>query len=158
MTDSAKARAPILAAGGILLLAALLGITLRRRLMKWLKSTADILKRFRPATALKLLAGCCIRLLTVSLTYFSVLILLGQNITLELVPQIIGLFVLSWVIGFVMPGAPGGLGIREVILIMFLGDALSQSILLSSTIIHRVVCISGDILAYVMSLIYAKMK
>jgi hypothetical protein len=101
---------------------------------------------------------CVLRLVLVAVAYLIVLTVLGQAVTFEMVPRIIGLFALSWMIGFVVPGAPGGLGIREAIFLMFMGDTLCETILISSVIIHRLACIFGDILAYVVALIYNKIS
>lgn len=141
---------------GGLVLSALLAWIFRRKLSKRLRRIISVLKRFRPAAAVRLFFSCCLRLLVLALTYFAVLLLLGQTITLDNVPKILGLCTLSWVVGFVMPGAPGGLGVREAILIAFLGDVLSPEILASSAIIHRIVCIFGDLFAYGFSLVYSK--
>jgi len=145
-------------AGAALLIFTLLAVLFRRKLAKWLKKYIEIIKGFRPAAAVKLLVVSAARLLALTATYFMVLVLMGQTVTPGIVPEIIGLFVLSWVVGFLVPGAPGGLGVREAILIMFLGDTLDQNILVSSVVVHRVVCILGDMAAWGMSAIYAKWK
>jgi len=147
-----------IAAGAAIFILIVLAVIFRRRLAKWLKKYTEIIKRFSPLSALKLMLVSALRLLALAVTFFAVLAVLGQAITLDIIPQIIGLFVLSWVAGFLIPGAPGGLGVREMIMITFMGDTLDQSILLTSTIIHRVVCILGDIAAWGISLLYSRLK
>jgi len=136
----------------------LLAIVFRSSLETWLTKYIAIIKNFKPTAMVRLLGVNALRLMVLAATYFATLMLLGQQVTSDMAPQIIGLFVLSWVIGFIIPGAPGGLGVREVIILMFMGDILDESILLSSTIIHRVVCILGDFSAYVLALMYSKRK
>jgi len=131
-------------------------VVFRKRIEKWYRDYINSLKGFRFSDIARHLGICVLRLLVLAATYVATLALLGQYITPEMAPRILGLFVLSWVIGFAVPGAPGGLGIREAILLMFMSDTLSESLLITSTIIHRVVCVLGDILAYVISLIYLK--
>ena len=81
-------------------------------------------------------------------TFLATLIALGQPVTFSHGVSIIGLFLLSWVAGFLTPGAPSGIGIREFVMLMFLGGILYEDILLSAMIMHRIVAASGDILAY----------
>jgi len=70
----------------------------------------------------------------------------------------VGLFVMSWAIGFVTPGAPAGLGVREAIMLMFLGGVLDQNILTTSAIVYRLFCIVGDVLALGLSRVYLKIR
>lgn len=61
---------------------------------------------------------------------------------------IISSYVIAWVIGFIVPGAPGGIGVREFLLLYLLqekipGDAITVAILL-----HRLSTILGDFFAY----------
>ena len=91
-------------------------------------------------------------------SFLATLVVLGQPITLNLGITIVGLYILSWLIGFLTPGAPSGLGIREFILLMFLGGILNEDILLSAIMIHRALQIAGDIVAYIIALGYAQIK
>jgi uncharacterized membrane protein YbhN (UPF0104 family) len=79
------------------------------------------------------------------------LYLFGQPLTFILIKQIACIFFMSWLIGFLTPGASGGLGIREAIMIVFLGSIINSEILISSTIFYRLICIAGDITALLMA-------
>ena len=92
------------------------------------------------------------------LSFLATLTILGQPLTLGLGITIVGLYILSWLLGFLTPGAPSGLGIREFVLLMSLGGIIHEEILLSAIVIHRVLQIAGDIVAYVMAMCYAKIK
>lgn len=133
-------------------------VVFRKKLGGWAKKYLEILKQLRPLTILRLLVFCIVRLLVLALTYLATLALFGQEITLALVPQLLGLYVLSWLIGYIMPGAPGGLGVREAVMLMFLGDVLNQTIMLTATIVHRVICIIGDVVAFLIGLLYTRLK
>lgn len=61
---------------------------------------------------------------------------------------IIGAEILSSVIGFFTPGAPGGIGIREAVMTLLLADLLQQSSVLLALVIFRIVCILGDLAAF----------
>ena len=92
------------------------------------------------------------------LSFLATLTVLGQPLTLRLGITIVGLYILSWLLGFLTPGAPSGLGIREFILLMSLGGIIHEEILLSAIVIHRVLQIAGDIVAYIMAISYARIK
>jgi glycosyltransferase 2 family protein len=57
---------------------------------------------------------------------------------------IAGAYAAAWTIGFVVPGAPGGLGVREAMLVTFLTGALEEKIILLAAIIFRLVTTLGD--------------
>jgi glycosyltransferase 2 family protein len=61
---------------------------------------------------------------------------------------IIGGFVIAWLAGFVTPGAPAGLGIREAGLLLLLTPYASEERLLTVIILHRVASIIGDLLHF----------
>ncbi len=64
---------------------------------------------------------------------------------------IVASYVLAWVIGFVIPGAPGGIGVREFVLVFLLGNFLGKSDVLTVALIHRLLTILGDVLAWLIS-------
>lgn len=56
-------------------------------------------------------------------------------------------FAIAWVAGLVVPGAPGGLGVFEAVLLLRLGFALPAGPLLAVAISYRVVVSLADLLA-----------
>jgi len=91
-------------------------------------------------------------------TFLATLMLLGQPMTLGLGITVMGLYMLSWVAGFLTPGAPSGLGVREMVLLMFMGGTLNEGILISAMVMHRMLTLFGDLSAYGMALLYAGAK
>ena len=85
------------------------------------------------------------------ISFLATLTVLGQSLTLSLGILIAGLYILSWVLGYLTPGAPSGLGIREFVLLMSLGGIVNEEVLLSAIVMHRVLQIIGDIVAYIFS-------
>ena len=69
-------------------------------------------------------------------------------IPLNLYITILGLFSLSWVIGFITPGVPGGIGVREAMMLMFLTGIASEEKILTSAIIYRIISVLGDLCSY----------
>lgn len=77
----------------------------------------------------------------------------GQNIIVtQLGKEIIGLYALSWVLGYITPGAPGGIGIRESIMCLFLADNFTENVILSAVLVHRVLTVFADIAAFIILL------
>jgi len=67
---------------------------------------------------------------------------------------------LAWVLGFIIPGAPGGIGIREVILAGLYAQELGQGMAVGLSVVLRVITSLGDLatftLAYWLSTMSAK--
>lgn len=60
-------------------------------------------------------------------------------------------FALSWTVGLVVPGAPGGLGVFESVLLLRLGSALPDPALLAVALGYRLVVTTADLLAGLMA-------
>ena len=56
-------------------------------------------------------------------------------------------FALAWTVGLVVPGAPGGLGVFESVLLLRLGTALPDPALLAVALGYRLVVTTADLLA-----------
>ncbi|WP_394147128.1 lysylphosphatidylglycerol synthase domain-containing protein [Shewanella atlantica] len=63
-----------------------------------------------------------------------------------------GLFSIAWIVGFITPGAPAGLGVREAILIMALDPIYGSAVALSLTITLRIITTLGDGLGFLIGL------
>ena len=61
-------------------------------------------------------------------------------------PLFIGIFALSWVVGFVVPGAPAGLGVREGVMAGLLAPSLESARALEIILAFRVATTAGDLL------------
>ena len=62
--------------------------------------------------------------------------------------SVISFYVLAWMVGFVVPGAPGGIGVREFVLIFLLSSFVNEEFISFAIIIHRLITVIGDVLAY----------
>ena len=56
-------------------------------------------------------------------------------------------FGLSYAVGLVVPGAPGGLGVFEATMLLYFGDSLEEASLLAMVLSYRVVSTLSDLLA-----------
>lgn len=54
-------------------------------------------------------------------------------------------YLLSWVAGFVVPGAPGGIGIREATLLALLGPMVAEEQVIALGLVMRAVTTLGDV-------------
>ncbi len=61
---------------------------------------------------------------------------------------IVSASVLSWFSGFITPGAPGGMGVREAVLILMLSPAYGREYTLAAALILRLISILGDVGAF----------
>lgn len=55
---------------------------------------------------------------------------------------------IAWVVGFLTPGAPGGLGTREATLLLLLKNHVDPQALLVSVALFRLVTVTGDMVCY----------
>jgi hypothetical protein len=118
------------------------------------KDTQDL----RVAVMLKRLFYALVLIALWAFSFLAALMLLGQPMTFNLGIMVMGLYMLSWVAGFLTPGAPSGLGVREVVMLMFMGGTLNEGILISAMFMHRMLTVVGDVSAYGMALGYARVK
>lgn len=63
------------------------------------------------------------------------------------VPRVFGAFSLAWLLGLVVPGAPGGLGVFEVTVLGLLESSIAPGILLGTIAFYRVVSITAETVA-----------
>ena len=63
--------------------------------------------------------------------------------------KVISGFILAWLIGFIVPGAPGGIGIREFVLITIMTSFVAEQYILFAVILHRIITVIGDLLTYI---------
>lgn len=66
-------------------------------------------------------------------------------------------FALSWIVGFLAPGAPGGLGVREGIMLLLLNGAAADETLLSFVLLARLVTMLGDAFCFTVASIAGTM-
>ena len=122
-------------------------------ILVFLKKKGSFAKWFsRVRGALPLMGGMVICYALWNALMGAAFLLLLKTISPELAwtahLEIIGIFSFSWLIGFITPGAPGGLGIREAILMFFLDGIASADAVTSAAMINRIASIFGDMLAY----------
>ena len=133
-------------------------------LYKWKRE--KLLEYVRDYKAILLKKETAVRLLGVFLIYFSIFLCIGLlfiavmnlcgevDLPLSGYGMVIGGFILSWLAGYITPGAPGGIGVREMIMtVVFSGSTLvSSEMIVTASALYRVINILGDIAAFVIML------
>lgn len=66
---------------------------------------------------------------------------------------IVGSFVFAWLVGLITPGAPAGLGVRELILLLLLDSTVGEPLLSLAVLAGRIVTATGDILFFLLALL-----
>ncbi len=61
------------------------------------------------------------------------------------IPNLFGAFCFAFVVGLVVPGAPGGMGVFEATAITLLDDRFSIGIILSAVALYRIISILADV-------------
>lgn len=64
--------------------------------------------------------------------------------------QILAAYAAAWVLGFVVPGAPGGIGVREMALALLLSPVIGRDRIVVLSVLHRLVTVAGDFAAYLL--------
>jgi uncharacterized membrane protein YbhN (UPF0104 family) len=98
--------------------------------------------------------GYYIAFLTISgMLFVAVLALIssGLGVTTLQILTLCGAFVIAWLAGLLTPGAPAGVGVRELVLMLLLKDYIIESDLLLAVLLSRLVTVTGDVLYYLFS-------
>jgi len=73
----------------------------------------------------------------------------GNTVTIIMLGPFMFAFLASWILGFITPGSPAGIGVRESILLILLGTQFGRDQILITALALRVVTICGDLLVFV---------
>ncbi len=124
---------------GLAVVAILIGVVISRS-----QTVREITKQLGKKLATHL-THSIIFFLTVSLA--TVLLAMALDVSLKQSLVIAGAFQVAWAMGFVLPGASAGLGVREAAFILVLGLVASQpeNLAIQIALIMRVINIFGDL-------------
>lgn len=76
---------------------------------------------------------------------------MGAPVPYENWPALVGLFAVAWIVSTLTPGAPSGIGVRELVLVAGLSlVAPTGSAILAATLL-RVVTVGGDLLFFALA-------
>ena len=77
----------------------------------------------------------------------------------EIVLDVSGIFFLTYglgfsaafLVGYLLPGAPGGIGVREYTFVLLFSSQLGEAIALEVIVLHRILAILGDLVFFLMA-------
>lgn len=83
-------------------------------------------------------------------------VIVSQYVTLDFQGAflLVGGCVTSYFIGFVTPGVPGGIGVREAAMLLLLAPFFPSETILLAAVVQRVIMIIGDVIAFPISLLF----
>lgn len=121
---------------------------------KWqlLEMTSPGYGAFGPA-----LAGYCVNFLVIGLGLWLISVAVDAHITADYF-YLTAVFALSWLIGFLTPGAPAGLGVREGVMALMLSGVGQNDAVLIVIAAMRVATIAGDGLVFIVAALYMRLK
>lgn len=69
---------------------------------------------------------------------------------------VIAAFVIAWLAGLITPGAPAGIGVRELVLLFLLKGVIAEPDILIAVILGRLVSVLGDLIFYIAAFFITK--
>jgi len=113
---------------------------------------ATALRRFlSPAVGKAFLWQCCYMIVS-SLVFVGTLAVLAPNsISSSSLLSFCAAYIVAWLAGFVTPGAPAGVGVRELVLLFLLQGMINESDLLLAVVLGRLVTVLGDFLFFLLA-------
>ena len=81
------------------------------------------------------------------------LVLEIEGLTLAHYLSIGGAYIVAWLIGFVTPGAPAGMGVREAVLLHLLAGLVPENGLLIIVLLARLASVIGDLLVFFVAVV-----
>ena len=68
-----------------------------------------------------------------------------------------GVYASAWIIGTVTPGAPGGLGVREAILVVLLAPYCGEGVAVAAALYLRIATTFADLLSFLIGLVWRRL-
>ncbi len=149
----------IAGAAGIFLLAAVIifvrfkfGDKLKEYLLRYSKA---LLPENRKSLFAGIFYYLVSNILSAAMYFVCLRLVVGSSASVGELTALTGAFMFAWIIGFVTPGAPGGIGIREGVMIFVCGQAYQERIILF-VLVTRLASTLADIFAYAAGAVYAR--
>lgn len=92
-----------------------------------------------------------ITMLIQSLLFIFVLVyVLNVSLTMDLFFKLFSAYTFSWLVGFLTPGAPAGIGVREAVMASAAGGLVNESTITFAMVIFRVLTTMADGVAFLL--------
>jgi len=118
-----------------------------------------VIRKLFAATVRDALLYQCSFLMLSGVVFVALLYLVSpQSCEIGLLSALCGAYIISWLAGFVTPGAPAGVGVRELVLLFLLQGLVSEADLLLTVVLGRIVTVVGDLLFFLTALLLRDAK
>jgi glycosyltransferase 2 family protein len=74
----------------------------------------------------------------------TLVLVVPQSVNATMLPTLCGAHVIAWLAGLLTPGAPAGVGVREIVLLFLLAGRIAEADLLLVVVLGRMVTVVGD--------------
>lgn len=139
----------------ILIIAFVIGICFIIALLIWYKKKAiiEVLKLLNRSNITKLIITMFLYFIYFLLSGLLILLILKFLLNIDFsfnnAVLSVSVFSLSWFLGYIVPGASGGIGIRELIMVMMFSPVFGQTDSLLVAILSRIITLFGEVLVFV---------
>ncbi len=121
------------------------------------ETVRSFIKSFREPAFIKLIFTNLLIHMIALVMIAMIIVLVYTAITPEKVSfseciTVLSSYIVSWIAGFIVIGAPGGIGIRETVISLVTESAGISDIVLVAAILQRIITIIGDLIPYLFSL------
>ncbi|MDD1415689.1 YbhN family protein [Dolichospermum sp. ST_con] len=89
---------------------------------------------------------------------FILTMLALNSLTWQQIPLLVGAFSCAWVLGLVVPGAPGGLGVFETTAILLLQYHFPAALVISAIALYRLISILAEIIGASLAWLYERIS
>lgn len=144
----------------------LMAVALAALVLPWL--LPNLLNRWLPSLSRRLTGGALLkpldlrRAVAVASLFVLSFLILGWLLKSQLsgifgvhgssAIELTGLFALIWVAGYLTPGAPAGLGVREALMLLVFGPVYGEAVAIGLGLTLRLATTFGDALAFIVGL------
>lgn len=127
----------------------------RESLKRYLQKYQKLLRKETIGKVLRVFLLYIIQYLVSSAMYAVPAVLLF-DVPKDQLGLFLGTYLFSWIIGFITPGAPGGIGIREAILVLMCGSFMDTNTIMLYAVTMRIISTFGDVLAFLIGLLFER--
>lgn len=141
----------------VILLTCILRWKCRNILQKYLKKYQKLLRK---DTALRILQVFFMYIVQyiVSTAMYALTAIILFGVPTDQLGLFLGTYLFSWIIGFITPGAPGGIGIREAIMVLMCGNFMETDTIMLYAVTMRIISTFGDVLAFFIGIFFERIK
>jgi len=132
-------------------LAAIILYNFNLSVKEWVTRYTTQISHFRFAVFSKFVITYIITFILNGAMFIVVLYGIGGGLSKNLILPVIGMYAFSWIIGFVTPGAPAGLGIREAIMSALLIGMVEGDLVITAVVLYRIVTTLGDVTGFIIA-------